>query len=56
MNRVSDILVASIGMFCGSLLADITLGNGIQTEDLQQAAMVGLIAAAIQWWLSRSRG
>lgn len=55
MNRVASILVASIGVFAGSLLADVVLGDGIQTEDLQQAAMVALIAAAIQWWLGRTR-
>lgn len=52
MNRTLNIMIASMGIFAGSLLADVLLGDGIQTEDISQAAMVGLIAAAIQWWLS----
>jgi hypothetical protein len=56
MNRSFNALVASLGVVAGSLLADVVLGDGIQLEDLEQAAMVGLIAAAIQWWLSRRRG
>lgn len=39
-------LIASVGVFLGSLLSD-----GIQAEDLQQAALVALIAADIQWRL-----
>ncbi|MCX7155837.1 MAG: hypothetical protein NTW45_05265 [Rhodocyclales bacterium] len=46
------ILLASVGVFLGSLLSDVLLGDGIQSEDINQAAMVALIAAAIQWWLS----
>ena len=56
MNRAIAIFIASIGVFLGSLAADLLLGDGIQPEDFNQAAMVALIAAAIQWWLSRSRG
>lgn len=55
MNRSTTILVASVGVFVGSLLSDVFLGDGIQTEDVQQAALVALIAAAIQWFLQRYR-
>lgn len=55
MNRGVAIFIASVGVFLGSLLADVLLGDGIQSEDINQAAMVAVIAAAIQWWLSRSR-
>lgn len=49
-------LIASVGVFLGSLLSDVLLGDGVQAEDVQQAALVALIAAAIQWWLYRRRG
>ena len=52
MKPFLPILIASAGVFFGSLLSDILLGDGIQSEDINQAAMVALIAAAIQWWLS----
>lgn len=55
MNRISSAFIASCGVFVGSLLADVWLGDGIQAEDLNQAAMVAMIAAAIQWWLGRER-
>ena len=55
MNQTVSILIASVGVFVGSLLIDVLLGDGIQSEDVSQAAMVALIAAAIQWWLSRPR-
>jgi hypothetical protein len=52
MNRTSSVLVASVGIFAGSLLSDVVLGEGIQPDDFQQAAVMGLLAAAIQWWIS----
>ena len=52
MKPFLPILIASIGVFLGSLLSDVLLGDGIQSEDINQAAMVALIAGAIQWWLS----
>jgi hypothetical protein len=52
MRNIFPIAAASIGVFVGSLLGDVLLGDGIQAEDINQAAMVALIAAAIQWWLS----
>lgn len=55
MPRVFAAFVASCGVFAGSLLGDVLLGDGIQAEDINQAALVALIAAAIQWWLSRGR-
>jgi hypothetical protein len=48
-------LVASVAVFAGSLLADVWFGDGIQSEDINQAAMVALIAAVVQWWLGRER-
>jgi hypothetical protein len=53
MKQPIAMLIASLGVFLGSLLSDILLGDGIQSEDVQQAAMVALIAAAIQWALNR---
>jgi hypothetical protein len=55
MNRIQGALIASIGVFLGSLLADVWLGDGIQPDDINQAALVAVIAASIQWWLSRER-
>lgn len=55
MHPNVSILIASVGVFFGSLLADILLGDGVQAEDVQQAVMVALIAGALQWWLNRSR-
>ena len=52
MKRFMPIFIASFGVFLGSLLSDELLGDGVQSEDFNQAAMVALIAAAIQWWLS----
>ena len=52
MTPPSAIVIASLGVFFGSLLSDVLLGDGIHSEDIGQAAMVALIAAAIQWWLS----
>ena len=46
------IYIAGLGVFLGSLLSDIILGDGIQPEDINQAVLVALIAAVIQWWLS----
>ena len=55
MKRPVAMLIAGVGVFSGSLLSDVLLGDGIQSEDLQQAALVALIAAAIQSWLDRRR-
>lgn len=52
MKPFIPIFAASVGVFLGSLLSDVLLGDGIQSEDINQAAMVALIAGAIQWWLS----
>lgn len=52
MKPLLTVLIASIGVFLGSLLSDVLLGDGIQSEDVNQAALVALIAAGIQWWLS----
>lgn len=48
-------MIASLGVFAGSLLADSWLGDGIQATDIQQAAMVGLVAAVIQLLLNRNK-
>ena len=55
MNRLEQILCASIGVFAGALLSDIVVGDGVQMDDLYQAAMIALIAALIQGWLTRKR-
>ena len=52
MKPFVPVFIASSGVFLGSLLSDVLLGDGIQPEDINQAAMVALIAAVIQWWLS----
>jgi hypothetical protein len=53
MKRALKILIASGGVFIGSLLSDIVLGDGIQADDMSQAALVALVAAAIQMFLTR---
>jgi len=55
VSRFQQILFASIGVFIGSLLSDILFGDRIQAEDINQAAMIALIAALIQAWLTRKR-
>lgn len=55
MKQPVAMLIASLGVFLGSLLSDVLLGDGIQAEDVQQAAFVALIAAAIQWVLDWRR-
>jgi hypothetical protein len=52
MKLFMPALIAALGVFFGSLLSDVLLGDGIQSEDINQAVMVALIAAVIQWWLS----
>ena len=46
------VVIATLGVFIGSLLSDVLLGDGIHSEDVEQAVMVALIAAALQLWLS----
>lgn len=55
MDRLLPALIAASGVFLGSLLSDVVLGDGIQSEDISQAIMVALIAALIQWRLSSTR-
>lgn len=52
MKPFMSVFVASLGVFLGSLLSDVLLGDGIQAEDINQAGLVALVAAVIQWWLS----
>lgn len=54
-HRAADIATAALGVCIGSLLWDAFLGDGIQQEDVFQALSVGLVAAVIQWWLTRKR-
>lgn len=56
MKTIANVAVAGISVFCGSLVADVFLGDGIQGDDIQQALLVGVIAACIQYWLNRKRG
>ena len=51
--RSVECLIALIGVFAGALLWDVLFGDGIQGEDYSKALTVGLIAAAIQWGVSR---
>jgi hypothetical protein len=53
---VTDAAIAGIGVFAGTLLAALYFGDGIQDEDIFQATVVAVIAAAIQWQLSLRRG
>lgn len=55
MNHWRSVAFASVGVFIGSLLSDVLLGDGIQIEDVEQAALVALVAAVIQWFLQSSR-
>jgi hypothetical protein len=55
MKPFFPIFIASFGVFFGSLLSDVLLGDGIQAEDINQAVMVAIIAAVIQWWLLSRR-
>ena len=52
MKPFIPIFLASFGVLLGSLLSDVLLGDGIQAEEVNRAAMLALIAAAIQWCLS----
>ncbi len=55
MSRTLNVLVASLGIFFGSLLSDSVFGDGIQIDDIQQAATLGLFSAVLQWWFNRRR-
>ena len=54
-HRLEQILFARICVFVGSPLSDIFFGDGMQAYDITQAAMVSIIAAIIQAWLTRNR-
>lgn len=45
--------IASLAVFAGSLLSDAYFGDGIQTDDMQQALVVAFIAGVLQYWLGR---
>lgn len=55
MNRTTKVLIASFGVFAGSLLSDVWLGDGIEPDDINQAIMVAMIAGIIQLWLTRKK-
>ena len=55
MRTEFESLLAAGGVFAGSLIADIVFGDGIQTDDVQQAMTVAVIAAIIQIWLAHLR-
>lgn len=50
MNRTVAIIIASVGVFAGSLPSDVPLGDGIQFEDINQAAI-----RAVAWSSARVR-
>ena len=45
--------IASLAVFAGSLFSDAYFGDGIQTDDMQQALVVAFIAGVLQYWLGR---
>ena len=55
MPRAIKILIATFAVFAGSLLSDVTFGDGIQTDDINQAIMVAMIAGIVQYWLTRKK-
>lgn len=55
MSRTTQVIIAAIGVFAGSLLSDAWFGDGIQADDAYQAAMVAIIAGILQLWLTRKR-
>ncbi|MES2236717.1 MAG: hypothetical protein V4500_03065 [Pseudomonadota bacterium] len=55
MNRTTQIICATVGVFVGSLLSDVWFGDGIQSNDINQAAMVAIVAGIIQLWLTRKK-
>ena len=55
MNKITQAMIAASAVFCGSLLADVWFGDGIQTDDVQQALMVALIAGVVQMLLKGKR-
>ena len=50
-----ETMVAAAGVFAGSLFWDVAFGDGIQGEDVFQAATVATVAASIQWLLAMAR-
>ena len=55
MPREIKILIATFAVFVGSLLSDIVFGDGIQSDDINQAIMVAMIAGIVQYWLTRKK-
>jgi len=55
MNPRLETLIAAAGVFVGSLFWDVAFGDGIQSEDVFQAATVATVAASIQWLLAMAR-
>ncbi|MBK9521760.1 MAG: hypothetical protein IPO13_09175 [Rhodocyclaceae bacterium] len=43
-----NIAIAVFAAFVGSLLSDTYFGDGVQTDDIQQALVVALIAGVLQ--------
>jgi len=55
MRTELESLLAAGAVFAGSLIADVVFGDGIQTDDVQRAVTVAIVAAIIQIWLARIR-
>jgi hypothetical protein len=55
MLRIGKVFVATLSVFAGSLLSDIAFGDGIQTDDINQAVMVAMIAGIVQLFLTRKK-
>ena len=52
-TRLVNTAIATAAVFAGSLLSDAYFGDGIQTDDMQQALVVAFIAGVLQFWLGR---
>ena len=55
MSRAINIFIAMFAVFAGSLLSDVMFGDGIQTDDINQAMIVAGIAGMVQYWLTRKQ-
>ena len=52
-TRRINTAIATVAIFAGSLLSDAYFGDGIQTDDVQQAFVLAFIAGVLQFWLGR---
>jgi len=50
-NKATQVSIATVAVFIGSLLANVLFGDGIALDDVIQAIFVAGIAAVVQWTL-----